>query len=246
MALQDNLISYWKLDEASGNVADVVNGNTGTNTSVTFSNGKINAGAVFNGTTSKLDVGTPTNLTFNYTDVFSVSCWVKPSVATVTGCIYSKEVNSGVYTGILLYSSAGNVQGYMVNSNAGNQTVGASTTIMTSGNWYHIVWVWGGVANGTGSKIYINGVSETVTLSPATLSASVLTTSPVVIGNRGTGTEAFNGIIDEVGVWKRELTASEVSQLYGDGAGAKYPLFESQKEVFMETKQMQSTMWKSG
>jgi len=48
MALTDNLISYWKLDETSWNASDSVWSNTLTNTSVTYSSWKINNWAVFN------------------------------------------------------------------------------------------------------------------------------------------------------------------------------------------------------
>ena len=34
----------------------------------------------------------------------------------------------------------------------------------------------------------------------------------------------MNGIIDEVGFWNRELTSSEVTDLYNSGAGLAYPL----------------------
>ena len=47
MALTDNLVSYYKLDESSGNAADSVGSNTLTNTgTMTYGTGKINNGAV--------------------------------------------------------------------------------------------------------------------------------------------------------------------------------------------------------
>ncbi len=57
MAITNNLISYYKLDESSGNATDRFGGNTLTNTSTTYSTGKINNGAVFNGSSSHLDAG---------------------------------------------------------------------------------------------------------------------------------------------------------------------------------------------
>jgi hypothetical protein len=42
MALTDNLVAYYKLDESSGNAADIVNSITLTNTSTTYGTGKIN------------------------------------------------------------------------------------------------------------------------------------------------------------------------------------------------------------
>ena len=56
MALTDNLVSYWKLDESSGNAADSVGSNTLTNTgTATYAAGKINNGVVVNGSSQRLD-----------------------------------------------------------------------------------------------------------------------------------------------------------------------------------------------
>ena len=44
MAISDNLISYYKFDESSGNASDSVGSNTGTNTGLTYSAGIINNG----------------------------------------------------------------------------------------------------------------------------------------------------------------------------------------------------------
>ena len=33
----------------------------------------------------------------------------------------------------------------------------------------------------------------------------------------------FNGKLDEVGIWSRDLSASEVTELYNAGAGLQYP-----------------------
>ena len=37
----------------------------------------------------------------------------------------------------------------------------------------------------------------------------------------------WDGLIDEVGFWKRILTAQEKTNLYNAGAGLAYPLIES-------------------
>jgi len=50
------LVSYWKLDEQSGNAIDSVSGNTLTNNSVTYGDGKIGNGAVLNGSSGYLSI----------------------------------------------------------------------------------------------------------------------------------------------------------------------------------------------
>lgn len=57
MALTDNLVSYWKLDESSGNASDSVGSNTLTNNGTAgYASGKIN---------NAVDFGTGDNLFFN-------------------------------------------------------------------------------------------------------------------------------------------------------------------------------------
>src|SRR5262249_31508245 len=40
-------------------------------------------------------------------------------------------------------------------------------------------------------------------------------------------THYFNGAIDEIGVWNRALTSTEITNLYNSGAGLAYPLTAS-------------------
>lgn len=74
--------------------------------------------------------------------------------------------------------------------------------------------------DGTNAHIFIDGVdggavSQTVT--PTT------NTSSFKIGNASIGTYNFTGTIDEVGVWSRALTGSDVTSLYNSGSGKTYP-----------------------
>jgi hypothetical protein len=50
-----------------------------------------------------------------------------------------------------------------------------------------------------------------------------VTNVPLSIGARADGNTAFDGRIDEVGIWSRVLTASERTQLYNGGSGITYP-----------------------
>jgi hypothetical protein len=71
---------------------------------------------------------------------------------------------------------------------------------------------------------YLNGEEDTVTFNvdfTAGASSSVIgqgTTS-------STSTTSFIGSIDEVGIWKRALTADEVTTLYNSGDGLTYPFY---------------------
>jgi hypothetical protein len=81
MALTDNLVSYWKLDESSGNAADSVGSNTGTNVgSIAYSAGKINNGATM-GSSKRFDCGV-TGINITGKQAFTFAMWAKVSSYT--------------------------------------------------------------------------------------------------------------------------------------------------------------------
>lgn len=105
--------------------------------------------------------------------------------------------------------------------------------------WMHIAVTWTG-SNGSltsvDPKIYINGVSQTVTEDTAPpydhypqnwrasatykgFSNCLLTGDNMVMfgGNHSVKTWSYTGSMDEISIWKRPLNSSEVSELYNGG-----------------------------
>ena len=66
---------------------------------------------------------------------------------------------------------------------------------------------------GTEDTHYVDSAISTVAMTEAWL------------GTRGFGgaSQYFAGTIDEVGIWSRALTSTEVTSLYNGGAGFQYP-----------------------
>jgi hypothetical protein len=97
------------------------------------------------------------------------------------------------------------------------------------GSWKHFTFTYNGLAPADGAgKIYMNGslLSLDVKIETGTYVAMDNTTSELGIGcfalthtNNGF---SVNGIIDEVGLWKRELSATEAKLLYSFGNGRKF------------------------
>ena len=77
MALIDNQVSYWKLDESSGNASDSEGSNTLTNSNVTYQAGKINNGALWNSATDVLQIADGSQSGLDITGDISFSFWVK-------------------------------------------------------------------------------------------------------------------------------------------------------------------------
>jgi hypothetical protein len=215
--LPTGIVSYWTLDETSGNAIDAAGGgNNGTPTSVTQgATGKINTAYSFNGTTSKVDMGASTNLALT---TGSVSCWVyMPSLPVNDGIIFEKGDMSIQLYGYGMYYSGGNLV-FETASNTHHTNYYANTgVILHAGVWYHVVCTW----NGTTVVTYLNG-NQTLSASQAT--PTVFSTYDFGLGkNLPTNTAGFAGTIDEAGVWGRALTAAEVTSLYSSGTGNQYP-----------------------
>jgi len=93
----------------------------------------------------------------------------------------------------------------------GNDVVSAGT--ISAGQWVHLAMTFaGGNRTSANSKIYINGVSQT--LSGGTASALDLSDMDFIhIGADQTPNQEFNGLIDEVAIWDTALSASDVAKL---------------------------------
>jgi len=201
MALTDNLLAYYKLD---GNSNDSVGSNNGTDTSISYVSGKINQSALFNGTNSSVTLTIsqiPTNtITYNY--------WIKSSSTTYQNIIRGEKL------GMLSTIYLNKVRNYLYN---GTWNTSDSNTSVNDGNW-HMVTV---TYNGSSIKTYIDGVLD------KTDTISITLTSPSTdfwFGREiSAGQAVLNGYLDEVGLWSRALSSTEVTQLYNSGAGLAYP-----------------------
>src|ERR1035441_4923602 len=171
--------------------------------------------SAFNGSTSKLDMGSSANLALT---TGSVSCWIyMPSLPAIDGIIFEKGDMSNQLYGYGMYYSSGRLVFETANASKHTNYYANTGVTLQAGVWYHIVCTW----NGTTVVTYLNGVQR--------LSASQVT--PCVFNNHDFGlgknlpsnTAGFPGTIDEVGVWNRVLTSSEVTSLYNTGTGFQYP-----------------------
>jgi len=194
--------------EASGNY-------DGAPTDVNFGvEGKSNHGAKFNGSSSKIDLG---NQTFLNSGDWSISFWMKSQgndsnfqylVSQRVGSEATSPVNIGFY-GVSYSSNPGKL-----NFNVSNSYF-TSTSALTKDTWYHVVFT---IVAGGAMKIYINGNLDASGTEGGTRSTP--TTQNLAIGSNGSNTDyPFNGSIDQVRIFRKAISATEVSQLYGNGAG---------------------------
>ena len=183
---------------------------------LTYGVGKVGTAFQFNGSNSY--VALPTNI-FKKTGDFSFSLWVNANALSGSQAIFGTYFYDGtIYGWRLDFSNSGMNFGIFGSSHV---NLGISGTF-NNGQWYHITVT---RKASTGTKVYVNGtlnVSNTSTINP-----NYATTQYTTIGatqyQPSTVTYYFNGKIDGVNVWDKELTQSEITELYNSGNGKQYP-----------------------
>jgi hypothetical protein len=218
MALTDNLVAYYKLDETSGTtVYDALGNHNGTNNGATINQaGKI--GKAYDFERSESDYISLGNFMYNnlQNTSYSISVWFKlESIGNYQAIILNRG-NSDRHTGIWV-SNTNKIRITMYAGGSPALDVSGSTTINT-GQWYNIVLVYN---RGTGVYAYLNGHSE---ISQSTSSNYLIESGETAIGRKGIdSTDYFDGMIDDVAIFSRALSPTEVTELYNSGDGRTYP-----------------------
>jgi hypothetical protein len=209
--LLNGLISYWKLDEASGTRADSVGtNNLAQSANVAGPPGLINQCAQFDGT-QYLFIAS--NATLQVSGDFTFSGWIRLNVATDNVAIVSKWISTGYE--YVLYNDP--VKGFLFN--VGNTSEAAVGSSPTAGLWYHLV----GWYDSSDQKTRLR-VNDTVTyVAPVTFSLVQGTTPFNIAGVNNVPTSGC--FIDEIGFWKRLLTPAEITKLYNGGSGWPFANF---------------------
>jgi hypothetical protein len=211
MALTDNLLAYWSLDDSSWNdssgnnhtLIDYDGGNP-----VTVSNGIVNSGALVD--TGKYLICSSINVGSSYT----ISVWVKPIDFYIGyDCIWSfDDPNSP--TGVV---GQGQTYFFVGNKGSGDYNLLPPAPQADTGSWSHLCYVIDNI-NHT-QKFYVNGILHNTGVDSGdwgNWSGFILGAYP----GRGLSSHSH---LDEVGIWNRALTFNEVYNLYYKGVGNTYP-----------------------
>jgi hypothetical protein len=150
-----------------------------------------------------------------------MSFWYNPSVVGVEKYLIS-NYNSNTAggnangTGFIVAIQTNNTIGIAI-YNTGFTTL-YSTATLSVNTWHHVVIT---RKSATGTKVYVNGTlsnSNTSTKDPiypqATYQSSI---------GQSPGFGGFvNGKMDSISIWNKELTQSEITELYNSGNGSQY------------------------
>lgn len=196
-----NLVNYWRLN---GDSTDSKASRDGSDTSITYGSGKFDQSAGFNGTSSRISLGTSNNIG---TSLFTVNYWAKTtsSGATRSAVNYFLAGSNGFSTGI--YTD--NKPFFYAKSTGEALMTGGTGSAINDDNW-HMITVVKYATNDW--KIYTDGVeTKAVTTS---ITGTMDNAGTKYLGSYNATAEFWSGNIDDVSVFTRALTSTEILDYY--------------------------------
>ncbi len=222
--LDSSLVGCWKLDETEGTTAFDSSGNENNGTVLgnpKWATGKFKGALDLDGAGDYVDCGNSPIFTFQ--DAITVSVWVNLRTAPTAWMaavakgenawrISCNNTSQSFHFGVTYYTNAN----YSAN---GAITVGLN-------EWHHVA----GTYENSTIKLYVDGVLDTTTASAAAMGKS---TTNLFIGENSESTgRTWNGLLDDVRIYRRALSASEIGVMM---AGVWDPVAENPRPANTQT-----------
>lgn len=204
-----------------GNALDASSRNNGTvQGNVTFSAGNVGQGfqlggnGDLSGNGDRVIVGNPANLRLQD---FTIEAWIKrTSSAIVTNAPFPGSPNGTIFA----YGQNG--YGFVIDqntnrlglTNVGNSVVNSNLSV-TDTNWHHVAVT----KSGNQLVFYVDGAADT----PIAYNTTFGFSSNAAIGARGDSNalNAFFGAIDELAIYNRALSATEIQSIFNSATSGK-------------------------
>lgn len=215
-SLLSGLVAYYPLSDVNDSYGVRALTNNGT---VTFGAGKVGNAATFVAASSQyLSLADEAGLSMGDFD-FSIAGWV--NFTTISRQLILGKGDAGGATDeyYVILESDGKLYFHVGNGSAFGDVTGNTLGVLSSGTWYFFVAWHDSVAN-TVNISSNDGAVDSASYSGGSYDSAL----PFALGRDGSyGGLYLNGQLDEVGIWKRVLTAAERTRLYNGGNGITYP-----------------------
>ncbi len=218
------MIAYWKLDEASGPPYDPYDdfyaghdgGCAAGHQCPAPATGQINGGQEFNGSDTGINVPADAAFDWSAIDSFSIEFWMQtdiPSTCSGNEVVVGRSSSSHMRWWAGCWHG-GHAAFHLIDT-GGKSALVTGSTDLTDGAWHHVVAV--REASADEIHIYVDGVKENSTT--VTYDDGFDSTAALNIGwlNLSSSHFHFDGIVDEVALYDRALSAGEIWQHHNDG-----------------------------
>jgi hypothetical protein len=201
------LVSWWR---GQDNTIDRISGNNGSlEYGTSYGPGKVGEGFAIAGMVSGVWLGSPTNLELQS---FTIECWIRRADASLStldgsGSGYVFAFGEGGY-GFGVFDN-----GELFLSQIGGDVL-YSRILVSDTNFHHVAVT----DSGTNAAFYLDGAA----FPAGAFTGDFTFSASAILGARGDTVEnSFYGILDEVSIYNRPLSPSEISGIYGARAAGK-------------------------
>ncbi len=169
----------------------------------------------FDGIDDYARVNNTSDLDFGTDQDFSIGLWFNTTANGGWGKEMIEKQCSGVFYQIRGPKSTNGKIRIQIDDDVAQTSLYSASGNLNDGNWHHVICV---RDYGNTLDMYVDGTLSNTTVD---VTASVSNTGLFIIGVGGGADNIldnfFEGNIDEVGVWRRTLSASEISGIYNSG-----------------------------
>jgi hypothetical protein len=196
------LVAAFGFDEISGTtVADASGlGQTGTVSGATrTAAGRYGGALSFDGVDDWVTI--PDSVALDLTTGMTIEAWVFPRSSSGWRTAMLKETADGLAYGLYAHNGAAGPAGY-INTGGSDQGAAAAASLPLN-SWTHVATTYDGAT----LRLFVNG---TQVASRAVAGSLRTSTSPLRIGGNAVWGEYFSGMLDEVRIYNRALSTSEI------------------------------------
>ncbi len=226
------LVGHWTLDETSGSsIADSAGSNTGTwvdnaNNDVAEETvaGQDATSLTFDGADDAINVGSDVSIDDIFSGGGTVSAWIHPTSggSGTYGRIMDKSQSTSANNGWALQidDGLGDI-GFEAGCSSGAYYWQTNSAPAPFNQWSHIAIVFDNSDITNDPMFYVNGNIASIVNNGGGCSGSFDSdaASNLIIGDYQGGARPFDGIIDDVRLYNRAISASEVASMYGATGG---------------------------
>lgn len=224
-----NIYSWWHLNENTGtNVYDSSENNRNGTIIINSSwvTGKLNSALRFNGVNQSINFSSSIS-NFERTEAHSYEFWIKTTTAPVGYSVIMGKIDNSGYRGWYIYltgsGSSGTINFIEINGLTNYLHITALNSTLLNGVYHHIIVTYDGSSSSIGTKIYIDGVNQSLNIVKDNLAGTILTSENFKIGKDNIGSY-YTGDLDEIVIYNKVLLQSEVTFRYNNGTGTENPL----------------------
>jgi len=216
------LTSLRNVYKAESNANDSFASNNGTaQGGLTYTTGKSGNAFAFNGTNAY--VGLPNN-SLNFSSDFTISFWYYSPTYSSSAAIITSLNLSSIYYGWQIYMNNAELTLDYYNGTTSIFHIGSGINFSPN-TWYNCVIT---RKNSTGNKIYVNGTlafSDSITTNVVNTSTMYCNIGVANLNNTLINYSKNGSLIDELNIWTKQLTPTEITTLYNSGTGKFYPTY---------------------